>query len=264
MITVQSNVMHMLANRLSKDSSAYKNDASLHVIQTVEEVLDLGNIRPVYLDLGKQKLGNSNFDYSELIRSDTAKANGFDNRVPEDEADIIERATYLAESVCEVIRSKYGPFVPESWYRGENLEWYLTHATEGARAGGFPGFIRRSYTANTGPSVDQLVAKAKSTKFLTTIQMDFSIESRIVQALWKLYYTTKKHPKGEAVDVKHKRAGSISALHTWISKSNILFDQLIIENHNKAKPMSGWVHISAIDESRGEGRKNKKQIFSVG
>jgi hypothetical protein len=269
MFKVTAQNLNMLYSRFNNvsDKAEFKGLAPSAIITdvTVEEILDLSQGKRKFLDLGKQRLGNSNFFYNELILSSTADQHGFENRVPEDESDIVDRAIYLAENAADVIRAKYGSFTPTSWYRGEDLEWYLTHATDSAGAGGFITYIRKTYEQSSSLfPMASIIEVAKNTKFLTQLLALSTGEARIVLALWKLYFANKKHPKGEAMDVKINAAKSVPALYNWIrDESKIRFDQLIIEMHKKSTPMSGWVHISMIDESRNDGRTNKLQAFSV-
>jgi zinc D-Ala-D-Ala carboxypeptidase len=59
-----------------------------------------------------------------------------------------------------------------------------------------------------------------------------------------------QHMTGEAVDVEVRGVSNID-LARWV-EANLTFDQLILENWNGSDPSSGWVHVSAVREPRGE------------
>lgn len=53
---------------------------------------------------------------------------------------------------------------------------------------------------------------------------------------------TSQHAKGEAADIEVPGVSNL-VLAEWI-RSNLEFDQLILEAHRKGDPSSGWVHVS--------------------
>lgn len=56
--------------------------------------------------------------------------------------------------------------------------------------------------------------------------------------------TTSQHMKGEAMDFEIDGLAN-GEICTWI-KSNLVFDQLILEFHTLGDPNSGWVHCSVV------------------
>jgi hypothetical protein len=56
-----------------------------------------------------------------------------------------------------------------------------------------------------------------------------------------------QHIKGQAVDLKILGVPNYE-LAKWI-KCNLVFDQLILENHVMGDPSSGWVHCSYVPDS---------------
>ena len=81
-----------------------------------------------------------------------------------------------------------------------------------------------------------------------------------------------QHCKGEAADVEIFGVAN-SELADWI-KSNLMFDQLILEYHTPGEPNSGWVHVSYTKEinanrkeylmaTKKEGKTEYKQILGL-
>jgi len=60
-----------------------------------------------------------------------------------------------------------------------------------------------------------------------------------------------QHAKGEAADIEIPGVDNFQ-LAEWI-KSNLEFDQLILEFYKKGEPSSGWVHVSF---SRSKSQRN--------
>jgi zinc D-Ala-D-Ala carboxypeptidase len=53
---------------------------------------------------------------------------------------------------------------------------------------------------------------------------------------------TSQHAKGEAADLEIDGVSN-AEVAKWI-RDNLVFDQLILENHKPGDPNSGWVHVS--------------------
>lgn len=199
------------------------------------------------------------FKYKEMILSSTAIANGIDNNVVEDY--IIENAKYVAETLLEPLRKIYGPFSLNSWYRGQDLEYSIT------RLDGFKTFLMKS---NLKVADRQLCLNAVTKhKLLAHLIMHADSDNGSMLALsqWKMYFARKQHPQGEAVDVKIAKAGSVQALYLTCKSLKLPYDQIILEMHKPAIPMSGWVHYSMFDETTERnielGRKNRYMDFSI-
>ncbi|MGL5012939.1 MAG: hypothetical protein ACRC6V_01445 [Bacteroidales bacterium] len=205
---------------------------------------------------------SDHFKYKELIKSDTAIAKGIDNNVPEEVYDVvIANAKYVAETLLEPLRKIYGPFTLNSWFRGERLEFAIT------RLDGFTKHLTK-YTSSkpllntylkyirTIESLDELVRLAKTDSTVAEIY-----------SMWRIYFARKNHPQGTAVDIKIAKAGSIQALYLQCKALKLPYDQIILEMHKPAIPMSGWVHYSILDESTPAnmlaGRKNRYQDFAI-
>jgi len=145
---------------------------------------------------------SAHFYYSEFIRSETATRDEIDNNCYDPVK--LEMAQRFAEEILEKIRTKFGSFRPNSWYRCEELERRLTRS-------GYASFLARR---NLSPS----------------------------QTNWDSYFKNKQHPKGWAADVE-VTGHSNDAIFAWC-KENLEYDQLIREFGKKGQPYSGWVHIS--------------------
>ena len=65
------------------------------------------------------------FKASDLIRSTTASRNGIDNTFRLDKE--LQSAIYLARTILDPLAAKFGPFIPESIFRCQNLERALKH-----------------------------------------------------------------------------------------------------------------------------------------
>lgn len=70
--------------------------------------------------------------------------------------------------------------------------------------------------------------------------------------------TNSQHTKGEAVDLEVFTMDNL-ALAQWIVK-NLEFDQLLLENHIRGTPDSGWVHVSLKKE--GVNRKDVRTAYT--
>ena len=133
------------------------------------------------------KLSKYFFDY-EVGKSNTANIQEILN---EPTKEVMVAAQLLAINVLDPIREHFGtPFSPQSWYRSEELERFITKKA-------FEQWCR-----NRGSPVSQ-----------------FS---------WIEYFNKKSHPRGEAVDISIPGVDRID-LFNWI-KDNIIYDQLILES----------------------------------
>lgn len=70
--------------------------------------------------LDPQDLIARNFHVYELTRSELASRLGIDNSFPSDRE--LRAAIYLARKVLQVIRDQFGPYTPNSVFRGQALE----------------------------------------------------------------------------------------------------------------------------------------------
>lgn len=66
---------------------------------------------------------------------------------------------------------------------------------------------------------------------------------------------TSQHIRGEAVDFEVPGISNYD-LATWIS-TNLIYDQLILENYTPGIPSSGWVHCSIVSG------KNRMQCLTI-
>jgi hypothetical protein len=255
---------------LAKENLAPKKAIVNQKLFTIEQIRDQLSDRykdldkDGYLDINMNEELSDNFTYKELIASDNAKKYGLENRVPANRIDIIENARYTAANVLEVCRSKFGSFTPNSWYRGPEVEYAATYRD------GFSKYIQKTYkrSSNSEPTADTLITFVHATMFLrdliknaTNSKMD---SYAILLHLWNNYYSSKQHPRGEAVDFEIKGSLGNKALWDWIKNSSgIQYDQLILEFHNPSTgAFSGWVHCSATEEIR-TGRKNRRSAFTI-
>lgn len=62
---------------------------------------------------------------------------------------------------------------------------------------------------------------------------------------------TSQHAKGEAADLEIDGVSN-AVVAKWI-RDNLVFDQVILENHRPGDPNSGWVHVSY---RKGRARKS--------
>mgnify|MGYP003657405700 CR=1 FL=1 len=71
--------------------------------------------------------------------------------------------------------------------------------------------------------------------------------------------SASQHTKGQAVDFEIPGLDNLEVA-TWV-KSNLIFDQLILENYDGVDPNSGWIHVSFVN-----ARDNRKEslTFSEG
>lgn len=178
---------------------------------------------------------SDNFTYAEVIKSDTAIANGIDNNIYDER--IITNARAVAVNVLEPIRSAFGPLVPNSWYRSEELEFTIC-------ANAFAKYCE----SRIG------VSQAAKLRYLTfsTLHTEPTIEKA-----WKSYFAKKQHPKGMSVDFEYSHIDN-NDLYEYI-KANLKFDQLILEFYRYDKgPNSGWVHCSFDPNGH-----NRNQAFKL-
>lgn len=238
-------------------------------LMTLEQIKDLLADRykdrdaDGYLDIDPDEKLSENFKYKELIASDNAKKFSLENRVPSNRLDIIQNARFTATNLLEVCRTKFGGFVPNSWYRGPEVEYAATYRD------GFVKYVNKAYrrSDNHEPTANDLIAVVQSTMFLrdiiNTARNGKSEIHPIILHLWNAYYEGKQHPRGEAVDFEIPASKSNKALWDWIRTSTINYDQLILEFHNpSAGAFTGWVHGSITEENR-TGRKNRRSAFSI-
>lgn len=234
---------------------------SVEPFVSADEIIAKYPVSNGFVDLPTNHKLSDFFDYGELIRSDRATKDGLDNRVPEDELDIMERATYLAKEILDPTREAFGSFRPNSWFRGQQLEYALTGQK------GFVTWLNKSYRPSepSDPSLNLIIDFIRGHQQLTSLQKNNGGSlGKITYALWLRYYNLKQHPKGEAVDLSIAKSGGTSELRDWfINTLRKPFDQLILEFHDPIRPNSGWVHYSLIDESRNEGRKNRRMSFEI-
>lgn len=233
---------------------------SVEPFVSADEIIAKYPVSNGFIDLPPSHKLSDFFDYGELIRSDKANELGLDNRVPEEESDILERAAYLATEIMDPTREAFGPFRPNSWFRGQQLEYALTGQK------GFVTWLNKSYQPEGNePSLKYVVDYVRGHQLLTDLQKHNGGDvGKTTHALWLRYYNLKQHPKGEAVDLSIAKAGGTAELRDWFTDTlRKPYDQLILEFHDPIRPNSGWVHYSLIDESRGEGRKNRNMKFEI-
>ena len=227
---------------------------------TAEELIDTYPVSEGYIDLPTDHALSSFFDYGELTYSDTAIRLGLDNRVPENQTDIIERASYLANQIMDPLRASFGPYRPNSWFRGQPLEYALTGQK------GFVTWINKSYrpTDESEPSADLVKSYIKACHTLVSLQNSKAGKvGHVAYGLWLKYYSLKQHPKGEAVDLSVRKAGTTKQLRDWLLNLDNPYDQIILESYKPAEPNSGWVHYSIIDEQADKERKNRYMNFEL-
>lgn len=205
---------------------------------------------------------SDHFKYKELIKSDTAIAKGIDNNVPDEIYDVvIANAKYVAETLLEPLRKIYGPFTLSSWFRGESLEFAIT------RLDGFTKHLTK-YTGSK-PLLNTYLKRLRTIESLADLISLAKTDSTVdeIYSMWRIYFARKQHPRGEAVDIKIAKAGSVQALYLQCKALKLPYDQIILEMHKPAIPMSGWVHYSMFDESTqanaDAGRKNRYQDFAI-
>jgi hypothetical protein len=63
---------------------------------------------------------SKNFQYWELVKSETAARNAIDNRVRSTK--YLRSVVYVCRNVLQPIRDKFGQFIPNSVYRSQELE----------------------------------------------------------------------------------------------------------------------------------------------
>lgn len=165
---------------------------------------------------------SDNFYVSEVEYSETAVRLAIPNKAPEW---VLVNARATAENLNEPIRTQFGAYRPQSWYRGEELEKVITWD------GGFKGWCaRHNKIWCERPDI-------------------------IGVSAWDEYFKRKSHPNGQAVDAEIAGVSN-DELYFWI-KANLEFDQLIREFPKPSDPRSGWVHWSWNKDG------NRKQAFSI-
>lgn len=216
-----------------------------------------------YLDIDKGERLSENFTYGELIYSDNANKYGLENRVPANQMEIVLNAKHTAKTILQPCRDQFGGFVPNSWYRGPEVEYAATFEQ------GFRDYIKKSYkrTNSNEPTADELVTVMLSIRLHRDLVRN-AVNSKagsyaLILRLWDNYYAGKQHPKGEAVDFEITKSGSNRKLFDWIKSSKLPYDQLILEFHKPAVgAFTGWVHCSTTEESR-TGKKNRRSAFEI-
>jgi len=145
---------------------------------------------------------SKHFRHYEVIRSETAAREEIDNQI------YCPRVRYNAEqlgaNVLDPVREHFGPYGPNSWFRGEDLERVIAGS----------GYL--SWCKRHGREVNEVS--------------------------WKIYFFNKQHPQGCAADIEIDGVSN-DDLFMWI-KDNLKFDQLIREFAVAGQPRSGWVHVS--------------------
>ena len=140
----------------------------------------------------------TNFVLSEFTESDTALRSGIDNTPPPAMLAVLEGTMEAMEYVRTLLGNKV--VLVSSGYRCEALERVLC-------------------------AKDFAAWCAKATRNLP-----------VNEASWAIYFSTKAHPKGYAVDFKCPSFGTPAQIVAALRATNIRFDQLICEGT--------WVHIS--------------------
>jgi hypothetical protein len=171
-----------------------------------------------------------NFKFKEVFKSDTAIRLGIDNASAITE-DILASAVELSEKILEPVRARYGSYSPNSWFRGEELEYAIC-----ARA----FFSRLQKQGVEGVTAD-------SPKIYASL---FSLPTKYT-AYWDAYFGRKQHPKGMACDFEITGLSN-QVLFDWC-RDNLQYDQLILEFHRPEQGSnSGWVHGS--NNNKGANR----------
>lgn len=253
---------------LNKDQKTAMFAPKVVTITTLENAAEEGiskyrdDDKDGYVDLPANHKLSEFFNYGELIRSDNATKFNLENRVPISRTDILESAIYTGKNLLDKLRNQFGSFVPNSWYRGPEVEYAATYRD------GFVKYISKSYSrTQTGePTAAELVSTVTNTMFLRDLVSRANSGSRtcgLILNLWNNYYKGKQHPNGEAVDFEIAGSKSNKLLWDWIKASDLKYDQLILEFHKpQTGPFSGWVHGSVIDE-QVKGRKNRMSAFTI-
>jgi hypothetical protein len=70
-----------------------------------------------------------------------------------------------------------------------------------------------------------------------------------------------QHRKGEAGDIEIDGVSNAD-LAIWI-RDHLAFDQVILENHKKGVPGSGWVHVSWSPAARKGGSKGINSVITM-
>ena len=171
---------------------------------------------------------STHFTVHEVGRSDMATRLEIPNKPPEW---VLENAAAVASHILEPVRTHFGKgFLPNSWYRGEELEQALTWEK---------GF--RKWCARHN--------KPWRTKH------ELYKEPRVLLS-WSEYFKRKQHPTGSAVDIEIPGVDN-DTLFFWI-RDNLGFDQLIREFPKPSDPASGWVHVSWAST-----QTNRSSYFSI-
>ena len=178
---------------------------------------------------------SDHFSYEEVIHSDTAISLGIDNNIYDER--IIQNARAVAKNVLEPIRSEFGPIVPNSWFRSEELEYNIC-------AGAFYKYCESRLGRRLAVTASKLTFDRLDT-------------CPAVYKAWQGYYARKQHPKGMSVDFEYPNMDN-KVLFEYI-KNFIVFDQLILEFYRYDNgPNSGWVHCSF--DPNGQ---NRNQAFEI-
>lgn len=178
---------------------------------------------------------SDHFTYKEVIRSDTAEQFNIDNNI-KDEV-VLEKAKLTAKHILEPVRDKFGPLVPNSWYRGEELEFIICRNP-------FIHFVEAGW----------------GRKYTDPLHGDFTLADldghKELTDAWTKYFAKKQHPKGMSVDFEYAHVDN-RALFNWC-KENLDYDQLILEFYRRKNgSSSGWVHCSYNPDG------NRRQAFEI-
>lgn len=166
-----------------------------------------------------------NFTLYEMYRSETAERLGIDNTPP---SILVPKLKLVAANVLEPVRAHYFPIIkrgfrPNSGYRSEALEKAICWGGDNLKSSFALWCIRRKKPVN--------------------------------EISWKEYFPNKQHPKAESVDFEVPTIDNFE-LAEWC-RSNLDFDQLILEFYQEGIPDSGWVHVSYT------GKKHRRQILTI-
>jgi len=171
------------------------------------------------------------FKMYEIGKSSIAERQGINNSPPQW---VIDNATELATHVLDPIREKFGALSPQSWYRGAELEKFITWDS---------GFRRWCAKHNKPWLKRENLHK-------------IPLQHHGVDNSWGEYFQRKSHPRGEAADIEIVGVSN-DELYFWI-RDNLSYDQLIREFPKPNDPKSGWVHVSW----RGV-QANRQSYFSI-
>lgn len=175
---------------------------------------------------------STNFTFGEIFKSYEAERVGIDNGSFITE-EILDRAVATAENILEPVRKWVRrPMTPNSWFRCEELEYFICCET-------FYNRLRRDGVEGV---------TSESHKYFPTIYL---MPTEYADH-WKAYFERKQHPKGQAVDFEIPGLSN-QELFDWC-RDQLRFDQLILEFHRPEKGLnSGWVHGSYNNEGPNRG-----------